>query len=185
MARVEQICSTNSRNVSKPCLLPILEHGSTLLLRGSLSHCTHWKLSFWVSIFWKWGVEGGNWLLFLNPLKLHLCHQNGFFLKQDVGLMAKQLLHNERKQKLIRDLSKERLLVLHTQSKSAGFTRAHFDLSQTNYRSVAWLFCALVALPTEPKLPWYTAVIRMKIWRSVNKAWQGSFSRHNDCIIQF
>lgn len=60
-----------------------------------------------------------------------------FFLKQDVGLMAKQLLHNERKQKLIRDLSKERLLVLHTQSKSAGFRRAHFDLSQTNYRSVA------------------------------------------------
>lgn len=86
-----------------------------------------------------------------------------FFFEQDVGLMARQLLHNTRKQKLIRDPSEERPLVLHTQSKSAGFRRAHFDVSQTNYRSVARLFCALVALHTERKLPWYTAVVRMKI----------------------
>lgn len=98
-----------------------------------------------------------------NPIEIAFVASKWIFLKQDVGLMARQLLHNERKQKLIRDLSKERLLVLHTQSKSAGFRRAHFDVSQTNYRSVALLFCALVALHTEPKLPWNTAVRRMKI----------------------
>lgn len=51
-----------------------------------------------------------SWLLFRNPLKLHLWHQNGFFFKQDVGLTVKQLLCNKRKQKLIRDLSKRKTI---------------------------------------------------------------------------
>lgn len=51
------------------------------------------------------GEKKKSWLLFLNPLKLHLWHQNGFFFKQDVGLTVKQLLCNMRQQKLIRDLS--------------------------------------------------------------------------------
>lgn len=119
------------------------------------------------------------------PIEIAFVASKWIFLKQDVGLTVKQLLCNKRKQKLIRDLAKERLLVLHTQSKLAGFRRAHFDLFQTNYCSVVWLFCALVALHTKPKLLWYTAVIQMKIWHSVNKAWQGSFFQHNKCIIQF
>lgn len=57
------------------------------------------------------GVEKKSWLLFLNPLKLHLWHPNGFFFsKQDVGLTVKQPPCYKRKQKLIRDLSKRKTI---------------------------------------------------------------------------
>lgn len=75
----------------------------------ALFHIAHTENFHSEFLFSRSGVRGGSWLLFPTPLKLHLWPQNGFFfLKQDVGLMARQLLHNERKQKLIRDLSKKK-----------------------------------------------------------------------------